>query len=57
MTQADVAKIIGISSKAYGHIENCRRNPSWEVAQRLEHFFNIPAGELLAEGEAENRDT
>lgn len=51
MTQADVANAIGITSKAYGHIENGRRNPSWEVAQRLERFFGIPASELLAEEE------
>lgn len=47
MTQADVAKIIGITSKAYGHIETGRRNPSWEVALRLERFFGIPISELL----------
>ncbi|MBE3586633.1 MAG: helix-turn-helix transcriptional regulator [Thermoanaerobacter sp.] len=47
-TQEQVAKEIGISQRAYSMIELNQINPSWEVAQRLEKFFGIPAGELLA---------
>ncbi|WP_092485567.1 helix-turn-helix transcriptional regulator [Desulfoscipio geothermicus] len=46
--QQDVALSIGISRRMYGFIESGNRNPSWEVAQRLEKFFGIPATELLA---------
>ena len=38
-------------------IENGNRKPSWELQIRLERFFNIPASELLAEGEAETQNT
>ncbi len=34
-------------------IELGQCNPSWAVAQRLEKFFGIPIGELLAECEDE----
>ncbi|WP_072870859.1 helix-turn-helix transcriptional regulator [Desulfofundulus thermosubterraneus] len=47
LTQEQVSLVIGISKKTYSHIETGRRNPSWEVAQRLEKFFGIPASELL----------
>ncbi|MCS5697147.1 helix-turn-helix domain-containing protein [Desulfofundulus thermocisternus] len=43
-----LAQQLGISKSLVVSIENCRCNPSWEVAQRLERFFGIPAGELLA---------
>lgn len=49
LTQKEISKIIGISQQAYSMIELNQINPSWEVAQRLEKFFGIPAGELLAE--------
>ncbi|MBE3586635.1 helix-turn-helix transcriptional regulator [Desulfofundulus sp. TPOSR] len=43
-----LAQQLGISKSLVVSIENCRCNPSWEVAQRLEKFFGIPVGELLA---------
>ena len=45
--------IIGVSGSMISQIENCHADPSWALAQRLERFFNIPASELLAEGEVE----
>ncbi|WP_027364305.1 helix-turn-helix domain-containing protein [Desulfotruncus alcoholivorax] len=48
-TQEQLAKILKISPGHLSNIESGRRNPSWEVAQRLEQFFGIPASELLAE--------
>jgi len=48
-TQNQLAKIIEISPEHLSSIESGRRDPSWEVARRLEKFFGIPAGELLAE--------
>lgn len=53
LTQQEVATYIGISQRNYCDIERNKSNPSWEVAQRLERFFNIPASELLAEGDEE----
>ncbi|MCL6559476.1 MAG: helix-turn-helix transcriptional regulator [Firmicutes bacterium] len=49
----DIAKAVGITRRMYSFIESGHRNPSWSVAQRLEQFFGIPAGELLAESDAE----
>lgn len=54
LTQQEVADYIGISQRNYCDIERNKSNPSWEVALRLEQFFNIPASELLAEEEEEN---
>jgi len=48
-TQEQLAKFLKISPEHLSCIETGRRNPSWSVAQRLEKFFGIPAGELLAE--------
>ena len=42
---------IGVSGSMITQLEHCRCNPSWEVAQRLERFFKVPASELLAETE------
>lgn len=47
LLQTTVAKAIGVTSRMYQYIENGQRNPSWEVAQRLEQYFGIPASELL----------
>lgn len=55
LTQVEVATIIGLSKQGYNHIERGRRNPSWEVAQRLEQFFGIPARELLKETDVKNK--
>lgn len=51
ITQAQLAKEIKVTPEHVCLIETGNRNPSWEVAQRLERFFNIPASELLAESE------
>ncbi|NHM28893.1 helix-turn-helix transcriptional regulator [Desulfofundulus sp. TPOSR] len=48
LKQVDVARYLGLAKSTYCEIEHGHHNPSWEVAQRLEKFFGIPAGELLA---------
>lgn len=53
LSQKKIADKLGITQRAYSMIELNQINPSWEVAQRLENFFGIPASELLAEGEQE----
>ncbi|WP_083906046.1 helix-turn-helix transcriptional regulator [Desulfurispora thermophila] len=53
LRQVDVARLIGLAKSTYCEIEHGHHNPSWEVAQRLERFFGIPAGELLAENDTE----
>lgn len=52
-TQRQLAIHLKISPEHLSRIENGRRKPGWDVQQRLERFFGIPASELLAEGEAE----
>ena len=42
-----VAAAIGVTTRMYQYIESGQRNPSWEVAQRLEQYFGIPASQLL----------
>jgi len=51
LKQVEVAKYVKLAKSTYCEIEHGRHNPSWEVAQRLEQFFGIPASELLAESE------
>jgi len=48
LTVEQVAKEIGIKRRMYYYIESGRM-PSRAVEKRLEMFFGIPAGELLAE--------
>ncbi|AEG16022.1 helix-turn-helix domain protein [Desulfofundulus kuznetsovii DSM 6115] len=43
-----LAQLLGVSKAMISHYENCRHDPSAEVIIRLEKFFGIPAGELLA---------
>ncbi|MCL6559474.1 MAG: helix-turn-helix domain-containing protein [Firmicutes bacterium] len=52
-TQEQLAKLLKISPGHLSNIETGRRNPSWEVARRLERFFGIPASDLLAGSDAE----
>jgi len=54
LTLKQAAEAIGLKTKSsYRNIETGFRNPSWEVAHRLEILFGIPASELLAESEEE----
>lgn len=41
MTQQDVAKKLNISSQAYGHYENSKREPDITTLVRLSHIFNV----------------
>ncbi|HBQ26805.1 MAG TPA: transcriptional regulator [Syntrophomonas sp.] len=53
-TQQQLAIHLEISPEYVSRLENGNRKPSWDVQQRLERFFGIPASELLAEEEEEN---
>ncbi len=53
LSQVIVAKELKITVRMYQYLEAGQRKPGWDVQQRLEQFFNIPASELLAETEAE----
>ncbi|WP_033377080.1 helix-turn-helix domain-containing protein [Desulfurispora thermophila] len=48
-----LAEILGVSKAMVSHYESGRYKPSAKVIIRLERFFGIPAGELLAESDAE----
>lgn len=41
MSQKDVAEKLHISSQAYGHYENCKREPDITTLVRLSHIFNV----------------
>lgn len=49
LSTEQLSQHIEVSKSMITFLENCRCNPSWSVAQRLEKFFGIPASELLAE--------
>lgn len=46
-TQAEVAQKIGITERAYRHLEAGSRNPSYETVKKLRELFGIPDEELL----------
>lgn len=48
----DVAEAVNISKSMICDIEKGRRNPSWELQQRLVNYFGIPAEILLAVDES-----
>lgn len=54
LSQVTVAKELKITVRMYQYLEAGNRKPGWDVQQRLERFFGIPASELLAEEEEEN---
>jgi putative transcriptional regulator len=47
ISQQKLADLIGVSASAIGMIEQGRMDPSWDVAQKLEKFFNVKASTLL----------
>lgn len=51
LTQEQVAIVAKVTRTGYNHIESGNRDPSWTVAQRLEHYFGISASILLADSE------
>lgn len=57
MTQAEVAKAIGLSSDAHiSMLESGQKNPSLEVAQNLAKLFNTTVEELFAPNEVTDSD-
>jgi|GEM_PF-6775485 len=54
LTILQTAEAVGLSKGGYKNIESGARNPSINIAFKLETFFNIPISELLAESEEEN---
>lgn len=47
LTHSDVARLVGISRAHYTHIENGTRDPSWDLARKLEVLFRRSASWLL----------
>ena len=48
-TQAETAKRLGITERAYRFIEHGDRNPSFELMNRMEDLFKSPQRELLVQ--------
>ncbi|MCL6516597.1 MULTISPECIES: helix-turn-helix transcriptional regulator [Alicyclobacillus] len=46
-TQAEVARRLGMTERAYRHLEAGTRNPSYETVKKLRKLFGIPDEELL----------
>ena len=46
-TQAETAAKLGISERAYRHLEAGTRNPSYETVKKLRALFEIDDEELL----------
>ncbi|WP_071556386.1 helix-turn-helix transcriptional regulator [Neomoorella thermoacetica] len=57
LSSKQLAQQLGISKAMVVSLENCHCNPSWEVAQRLEQFFGIPASQLLVVDYEQDRRT
>jgi putative transcriptional regulator len=47
LTQSAVAEALGITLRMYQYLEASKRRPGWELAEKLEDLFQIPARELL----------
>ncbi|HHY66655.1 MAG TPA: helix-turn-helix transcriptional regulator, partial [Alicyclobacillus sp.] len=47
-TQCDMAAYLGMTERAYRHLESGTRNPSKETIDKLEDLFGVPQRELLA---------
>ncbi len=47
LTQAQVAKIVGVTASYYGMIEQGVRTPRLSLALTLERIFDVPAAELF----------
>lgn len=47
MTQADVAKLLGVTNKAVGSWEQGKRNPKGSDMQKLEDYFSVPKEDIF----------
>ncbi|NLY11817.1 MAG: helix-turn-helix transcriptional regulator [Firmicutes bacterium] len=54
LTQAEVAKAVGISRSHYTLIENGKRNPSLEVALRIANKVNCDVRHMFGEDKESN---
>lgn len=48
-TQEQVSSIIGFTRQGYGHFENGKRKPDYEILQKLADLYLIPLYSLLDE--------
>ena len=46
-TQRETAKRLGMTERAYRHLEAGTRNPSYSTAKKLEQLFDVRDTELL----------
>lgn len=54
LTIKQVAAELGLSRSGYLNIEAGRRTPSYNLSNKMEDYFGIPARELLTETEVQN---
>ncbi|GMA49370.1 hypothetical protein GCM10025857_07270 [Alicyclobacillus contaminans] len=56
-TQAETTKKLGITERAYRHLEAGTRNPSYETVKKLRHLFGVDDEELLAPDSTPNGES
>ena len=56
MTQADLAKAVGVTTSSIGMYETGVRNPSYDVVVKLANYFNVTTDYLLGNNEQELSD-
>jgi len=54
LTQAELAKKIGVTTSSIGMYETEVRNPSYEVVVKLANFFNVSTDYLLGNTDSKN---
>lgn len=54
ISQAEVAKYLGLTATAYGHYETGRRNISLEYLAKLADLYEVTIDELMGRGSAED---
>lgn len=57
LTQAELAEILDISLSYLKDLERFRNNPSYEVFERVIHYFNLSADMVIYPNQNQNDDT
>ena len=57
LSQADIGKVLGITSQAYGLIENGKRDASTEYLKALSDFYNVTTDYILGISSERNNKT
>lgn len=56
LTQTQLANALGTSQSAVAAYENNRREPSFDVIERMAQFFNVPMSSLLPSDDFVDKD-